>query len=52
LLNAKNVYFVPFRQDDPVKKANSVVADNGLLLQAAQEAIQGRQVQPLMLGSL
>lgn len=48
LLNSKNVYFVPFGQDDPVKKPNSMTADTGLLIPAMMEALKGRQYQPVL----
>lgn len=50
LLNTKNIYFVPFRQDDPQNKANSAVADMALLSDTILMALQGRQLQPLLLG--
>jgi len=50
LLNMKNIYFVPFRQDDPHHKATSVVADLEQLLETTLSALQGRQIQPLLLG--
>ena len=49
LLNAKHVYFVPFGQDDPQRKPNSLVADMAQLPQAVAAALAGRQVQPLLL---
>lgn len=49
LLNSKNVYFVPFGQDDPVKKCNSLVARFDLLLPAIQKALQGEQLQPVLI---
>jgi len=52
LLNMKSIYFVPFRQDDPVNKANSVVARLDLLLDTTICALQGKQIQPLILGAL
>lgn len=48
LLNAKNVYFVPFGQDDPQKKCNSLVAHFDQLLPAIQLALKGEQLQPLL----
>lgn len=48
LLNMKNIYFVPFGQDDPVKKCNSVVAKSELIIPTVLEALQGRQLQPLL----
>ncbi|MDR2635147.1 MAG: dipicolinate synthase subunit B [Clostridiales bacterium] len=49
LLNTKNVYFVPFRQDNPFKKNNSLIADLSLLPIAAENALEGKQLQPLFL---
>lgn len=49
LLNRKNIYFVPYRQDDYLKKKNSLVADFSLLEEAADHAIAGRQMQPLLI---
>lgn len=49
LLNTKNVYFVPMRQDDPKNKETSLVADMDLLLPASLAALEGRQLQPLFL---
>ncbi|HWS41971.1 MAG TPA: dipicolinate synthase subunit B [Pseudoflavonifractor sp.] len=51
LLEKKHVYFVPFRQDDPVKKPASLVADFTLVPAAIEAALQGRQLQPILLGS-
>lgn len=52
LLNMKNIYFVPFRQDDPFQKANSIVANLEQVVDTAICALQGKQIQPLLLGSL
>ena len=48
LLTAKHVFFVPMGQDDPVHKANSVVADFSRLTDAAEAALRGEQLQPLL----
>lgn len=48
LLNCKNVYFVPFGQDDPVKKPNSLVAHTELVALAIEEALKGKQLQPVL----
>ncbi len=48
LLNRKNVYFVPFGQDDPVKKPRSLQADFSLLGQTVEAALEGRQLQPIL----
>lgn len=51
LLGARNLYFVPFRQDNPTGKPTSVDADiEQYLVPAILEAMEGRQVQPLLLG--
>lgn len=51
LLEKKYVYFVPFRQDDPVKKPASLVSDFTLVPAAIEAALQGRQLQPILLGA-
>ena len=48
LHSRKYSYFVPFGQDDPVKKPTSLVADFSLVADAAQAALEGRQLQPLL----
>ena len=51
LLDKKNVYFVPFRQDDPDKKPTSLVADFTRIPDAIDAAVRGKQLQPVLLGS-
>ena len=51
LLNRKHYYFVPFRQDDPAGKPTSLAADYRLLPDAIEAALEGRQLQPLLLGA-
>lgn len=48
LLVAKNIYFVPFGQDNPVQKPNSLVARMDLVMETCEAALQGRQLQPLL----
>ena len=48
LLNTKNIYFVPFGQDAPFKKFNSLVADTSLIVPTCDEALNGKQIQPLL----
>ena len=48
LLNRKHVFFVPFRQDDPQKKPNSLQADFTLLEDALEAALRGEQLQPIL----
>lgn len=49
LLNMKNVYFVPFGQDDATGKPNSLVAQFDLIEDTIEKALQGKQVQPVLL---
>lgn len=49
LLARKHYYFVPFGQDDPVAKPTSLVADFTQIPRALEAALEGRQVQPLLL---
>jgi dipicolinate synthase subunit B len=49
LLARKYIYLVPFRQDDPVKKPASLVADFSLVADAADAALAGQQLQPVIL---
>lgn len=50
LFNAKHIYFVPFGQDDPVKKPNSMIAKTKLIENTLKEALEGRQIQPVIQG--
>lgn len=49
LLARRNYYFVPFRQDDAEKKPTSMVADFTMIPQTLDAALQGRQIQPILL---
>ena len=48
LMNAKNIYFVPMRQDAPQGKPASVVANFAKTGAAIQAALEGKQVQPVL----
>lgn len=48
LMNNKNIYFVPYEQDDPVNKCNSVVAIFELLPKAISATLEGKQMQPIL----
>lgn len=50
LMNIKNIYFVPFRQDDPLGKENSLVAAMEKTVETIVYALQGKQIQPVLLG--
>lgn len=49
LLSRKHYYFIPFGQDDPEKKPTSMVADFSQTQQALTAALEGRQLQPILL---
>ena len=48
LRQRKHYYFVPYGQDDPVEKPQSLKADLSLLPAALEAALQGRQLQPML----
>lgn len=48
LLNVRNIYFVPFGQDDPVKKSRSLVADFNQIPRTIAAALSGVQMQPML----
>ena len=49
LHNTKNVFFVPYRQDDPHSKNNSLICDFSLIPQTVEEALNGNQIQPILI---
>ncbi len=49
LLNTKNIYFVPMKQDSPEKKPRSVVADFTKSSAAIEAALSGKQAQPILI---
>ncbi|MBR1899232.1 MAG: dipicolinate synthase subunit B [Oscillospiraceae bacterium] len=49
LANMRHYYFVPLRQDDPVKKPTSLVADFPQTAEAIAAAMEGRQLRPMLL---
>ena len=49
LLNMRNVYFVPFGQDDPINKQTSLVADMDKINETLSFALKGEQIQPILL---
>lgn len=48
LLNTKNIYFIPFGQDNPKEKPNSMIAHVELLIPTIAAALEGRQYQPII----
>ena len=49
LLNRKNYYFVPFRQDNPITKPRSIVFDAEYIIKTIEYALDGEQIQPILL---
>ncbi len=49
LHNTKNIFFVPYRQDDPFSKNNSLVCDFSLLPETIEAAMEGYQLQPVII---
>ncbi len=49
LLNTKNIYFIPFRQDNPITKPNSLVFDSTYIVETIKNALEKKQVQPILL---
>lgn len=49
LIVTKNIYFVPYGQDDPVRKPNSLVANMALVPETCAAALEGRQLQPVLI---
>jgi len=48
LLNCKNLYFVPFTQDEPIQKSNSLVADMSKIYDTLSLALSEKQIQPIL----
>ena len=49
LLNSKHYYFIPFGQDNPEAKRNSLIAKLELLVPTVEAAMEGKQYQPLII---
>src|SRR5690606_31939903 len=49
LYNTKNVYFVPYGQDAPEAKPNSLVSRMDLIMETCEAALQGKQLQPMLI---
>ena len=50
LLNRKNYYFVPFKQDNPITKPRSIVFDPEYMIKTIEYALEGEQINPILLG--
>lgn len=49
LMNSKNIFFVPMGQDNSEKKPNSIMSDMNLILNTVEQALQNKQVQPVII---
>ena len=49
LLNRRNYYFVPFRQDNPITKPRSIVFDPEYIIRTIESALNGEQISPILL---
>ncbi len=49
LHNTKNIFFVPYRQDDPKGKNNSLICDFSLIPQTVEKALKGEQIEPILI---
>ena len=49
LLNKKNYYFVPFRQDNPITKPRSIVFDAEYIIKTIKYALDGEQISPILI---
>ncbi len=48
LMNTKNIFFVPYGQDDPIKKPTSLVAKFNLIVPTVEQALEGKQIEPVL----
>ena len=51
LMNTKHIFFIPFAQDNPGKKPNSMISRTELLIPSIEAALEGRQIQPVIGGA-
>lgn len=49
LLNRKNFYFIPFRQDNPITKQASLMYNHHRTVETIEYALDGQQLQPILL---
>lgn len=49
LLNRRNYYFVPMKQDNPITKPRSVVFDETYIIKTLEYALEGKQIEPILL---
>ena len=49
LLNRRNYYFVPMKQDNPITKPRSIVFDETYIIKTLEYALEGEQIEPILL---
>ena len=49
LMASKNIFFIPFGQDDPIHKPTSMVSRMSLLQKTVEKALEGKQIQPVII---
>ena len=49
LMNVKNIYFVPFGQDNAIKKPNSLIANCKKVIPTLEKALENKQIQPVLI---
>ena len=49
LINRKNYYFVPFRQDNPITKPRSIVFDPDYIIKTIESALNSEQIEPILI---
>lgn len=49
LLNRRNYYFVPFKQDNPITKPRSIVFDSEYIIKTIKYALEGEQISPILI---
>jgi len=49
LINRRNYYFVPFRQDNPITKPRSIVFDPEYIVKTIERALDDEQISPIIL---
>ena len=49
LLNMRNYYFVPFKQDNPITKPRSIVFDSSYIIKTLENALEHKQIEPILL---
>ena len=49
LLNRKNIYFIPFRQDNPITKPSSLLFNSNYVLDTILKSLDREQIQPILI---